>query len=1065
MPSSSKIISVLLADDHAIIRKGLRLLLEDESDIRIVAEAGDGRAAIEGVRAHAPDVVVMDISMPDVNGIEATRHIVTTFPGTKVIALSIHSGRQFIKDMLSAGAVGYILKESAPEEIIAGIRAVMQGDIYLSAAVTETVVADMVNGRPSVPDDEKEDGTLGKIAAERAVISSKLHRPPMPADHVTRPRLLAALDEGRQRPLTLISAPAGYGKSILASCWLETWGGSTAWLSLDAHDDDLHSFLFYLLAAIETMFPDAVPKTSALANASDQPKLPVLAASLLNELGRIEQDFILALDDLHLLRDASVYQLLGEVIQHLPSRMHLVLIGRRDPFLPIANLRARGQVTEIRTTDLRFRSTETAAYLRQIYDTETDDAVAAAWTEKTEGWITGLRLATLAIRHQGDSRVLSDQKDSNHYAREYLFEEVFTNQPPQIRHWLARTSILDRFCPELCEAVIGKAAMSASDALDGWQFITRLKDNNLFLINLDSENHWFRYHHMFQQLLHNQLKRRQSPEEITVLHHRASRWFEHQGLIGEAIRHALRGDDPVGAAQLVERNRQAALNADQWSLLDKWLASLPEDIRQARPEILLATAWVAYARFRVPEIQALLERIGTLVDQDTVSPIVSGEMNLFHSFLACLQGQATTCLAFAQKALDQLPVECEAGRADAEIYLGLGYQMVGQKDNAIRTMKDKLRRHPRRAGRFLTRLHATIAFVHLLSGELRQAEEAAIQLKSEATKSTLHFAELWGYFLQGCCAFQTLDLEAADRHLGYVAENRYTSHTMAAINALAGRALVQQAMGQADRADDSVRELRTFAMETNDPQNLVIAESCQARLFLLRGDPKPAIRWLQTCDVPHNPASMLFFLEIPSITQTRALIAAGSDDQLKDAETKLSALWEAALSLHNVYQMIDIGVLRSLVLSKMACRDEAFAVLGQVVTLAAPGGWIRPFVEAGAPLTVLLQQLRQKDVADDDVNELLSAIGDGEALISTPVSGALSKQAVTPQPLVEPLTNRELDILELLAQRLQNKEIADQLCVSTETVKSHLKNIYQKLDTGNRREAVQKARRLGLLPS
>ena len=749
MPSPSKIISVLLADDHAIIRKGLRLLLEDEADIRIVAEAGDGRAAIEGVRAHAPDVVVMDISMPDVNGTEATRHITSTLPGTKVIALSIHSGRQFIKDMLSAGAVGYILKESAPEEIIEGIRAVMRGDIYLSAAVTETVVAEMVNGRPNVPDDEKEDGTLGKIAAEKAVIYSKLHRPPMPADHVTRTRLLAALDGGRHRPLTLISAPAGYGKSTLASCWLETWGGSTAWLSLDAHDDDLYSFLGYLLAAIETMFPNAVPKTSALAVGSNQPGLPILAASLLNELGRIEQDFILALDDLHLLRDASVYQLMGEVIQHLPIRMHLVLIGRRDPFLPIADLRARDQVTEIRATDLRFQSNETAAYLRQVYDTETDEAVAAAWTEKTEGWITGLRLAAIAMRRQGDVRVLSDQNNSSHYVREYLFEEVFSNQPPQMRHWLARTSILDRFCPGLCEAVIGKDAMSTPDALDGWQFITRLKDDNLFLINLDSENHWFRYHHMFQKLLHNQLKRRQSPEEVTVLHHRASRWFEHQGLIDEAIRHALRGDDPVGAAQLVEHNRQAVLNADQWYLLDKWLARLPEDIRQARPEILLAAAWVAYAKFRVPEIHSLLERIETFVDLDTVSPIVSGEMNLFRSYLACLQGQAATSLCFAQRALDQLPAECEAGRADAEIYLGLGYQMVGQKDTAIRTMKEKLRRHPRRAGRFLTRLQAAIAFVHLLSGELRQAQEAAIQLKSEATKTLTPFCGVVGLFSSG----------------------------------------------------------------------------------------------------------------------------------------------------------------------------------------------------------------------------------------------------------------------------------------------------------------------------
>ena len=1060
MPSPSKIISVLLVDDHAIIRKGLRLLLEDEADIRIVAEAGDGRAAIEGVRTHTPDVVVMDISMPDVNGIEATRHIVTTFPGTKVIALSIHSGRQFIKDMLSAGAVGYILKESAPEEIIAGIRAVMQGEIYLSAAVTETVVADMVNGQPNVPDDEKEDGTLGKMAAEKAVIYSKLHRPPMPADHVTRTRLLAALDGGRHRPLTLISAPAGYGKSTLASCWLETWGGSTAWLSLDAHDDDLHSFLFYLLAAIETMFPDAVPKTSALTSASDQPKLPVLAASLLNELGRIEQDFILALDDLHLLRDASVYQLLGHVIQHLPSRIHLVLIGRRDPFLPIANLRARGQVTEIRATDLRFRATETAAYLQQIYDVGTEDAVAAEWTEKTEGWITGLRLAALAMRHQGDIRVLPDQKDNSHYVQEYLFAEVISNQRPQMRRWLACTSILDRFCPGLCEAIIGEDTTSDPDAMDGWQFITRLKDDNLFIINLDSDNHWFRYHHMFQQLLHNQLKRHQSPEEITLLHHRASQWFEHQGLIDEAIWHALSADDETGVVRLVKQNRHAMYDNEKWFAVEKWLSQIPEGVIRNSPELLLAQTWASYYRADFAHILPTVDAAETLLSNEPQDQPLLGEIDLFRGVFCFMQGHGKRSLSYFEDALQRIPQKYQMVRGFSEMYFGMAGQMVGQLERVVSYLSDQLD-DPSLAMSRKIRARTALVWIHLISGDLNAAHSLNTQLQHMAGKEKSAIFKTWSFYNQGLIHFYRNELDAARRHFHQAAETHFLVLIRASVDCLAGLALTCQAMHQTDKASDAIELLMKNTLPLEDPALTQIVDSCKDRLSMMRGESVSVAGLSDFTGHAPDVGAMAIWLEIPAITQCRVLLAEGSDASLQEAEEKLQVYWTRNQAHHNTLQTIGILVLLTIVRHRQGQLEASLDVLEQAIALAEPGGVMRPFVEAGPSMAALLEQLQPQKNAVSFIAKLRAALADDASVVPEPTDRPIATQEST-QPLIDPLTNRELDVLELLAKRLQNKEIADNLCIAPSTVKAHLRSIYQKLDVDSRQKAVVRATTLGI---
>jgi LuxR family maltose regulon positive regulatory protein len=616
-------LSVLLVDDHAVLRKGLRLLLEEEGDLTVVGEAGDGREAIELFRKLAPDVVVMDITMKGLSGIETTRHIVSESPGARVVALSIHSGRRFVEQMLAAGAAGYILKDSVPEELVKGIRAVIRGEVYLSAAITGLVVSqyksnlrrtpamdasakptlrereilrllvegnsdaqiatalgldeDTVatarrrlmdelgaqdvaelaeaarNGRWSAGAEETREALErdpGRETAVTPIIQTKLHAPPVPDDHVHRPRLLERLERGRDLPLTLVSAPAGYGKTMLVSRWVSTCGLPTAWLSLNEDDNNLRQFLRYVLAAVRSVFPDAAEKTRSLCDAAILPPLSVLAATLTNDLDGIDEDYVLVLDDYHCLREEPIHGLITELLRHPPGSLHLVLITRRDPPLPLASLFAANRLGEIRLQDLRFTRPETTALLEKTVSLTVSDDALARLEREVEGWVVGLRLVTLALcQVASPEEFLKGMSGGIQRIREYLLHEVMAGRSLQMQDWLLKTSILDRFCEKLCDAVCEVDDTPGTLDLDGRQFIDALQRGNLFTISLDTQGEWFRYHPMFRQLLSEQLKRRTGPDEIATLHSRAGEWFASRDLITESIEHTLGAGEVVGLAE------------------------------------------------------------------------------------------------------------------------------------------------------------------------------------------------------------------------------------------------------------------------------------------------------------------------------------------------------------------------------------------------------------------------------------------------------------------------------------------------------------------------------------
>jgi ATP/maltotriose-dependent transcriptional regulator MalT/CheY-like chemotaxis protein len=509
--------TILLVDDHPLVRKGLRVLLERERGLAVAGEAGDGSEALALARALAPDVVVLDVSMPGMNGFEAAPRILAASPGSKVVTLSMHRERSFVDAMLKAGAAAYVLKDSAPEDLVAAVRAALRGECFLSPPILGTVVSgyrEAVEGAARSP----------------FVLQTKLHRPALPTDLVPREAILARLEAGVDLPLTLVSAPAGYGKSVAIASWLSRSERRSTWLSLDAQDANLAQFLVDVVAAVRRVFPAACEETLRQATSPTAAPVGALAGTFINELDGLDAPIVLVLDDYHHIGPASpVNELIQQLLTRPPGRLHLVIVTRRDPPIPLALLRARGQVNEIRMRELRFDPAEARALIEASVRVPLSDDMLDQVERELEGWVAGLRLVALSLRNAEDAGALFDHlRGGVQHAQQYLTHEALAEQPPDVREWLLKTAVLDRFCASLC------AAMCAPDAPDararGEQFVKTLLDENLFVVPLDPEGEWFRYHPLFQELLIAELGRSSADVDIAGLHARAREWFDRRAL-------------------------------------------------------------------------------------------------------------------------------------------------------------------------------------------------------------------------------------------------------------------------------------------------------------------------------------------------------------------------------------------------------------------------------------------------------------------------------------------------------------------------------------------------------
>ncbi len=725
------------------------------------------------------------------------------------------------------------------------------------------------------------------------ILRTKLYRPSVPEDYVHRHRLDEHMDLGLQTPLTVLSAPAGYGKSMLISHWAETLEHRSAWLSLDATESELRQFLVYFVAAVETAFAGSCAETAAMLTSPEMPPVLVLAHSLVNELDTLEAPLVLVLDDYHHIEGSSaVHDFLIRLLEHPPEPLHLVLVTRRDPPLPLTSLRAGGRLVELRQQDLRFTSLETEELFAATLELTVGEDALANLEREIEGWAAGLRLVSLALRQAEDPAIfISNLCGGLPNSQEYLLQEVLAGLPPDVRDQLLKSAILDRFCADLLDVVWSPDITAEPPSPSGREFLDLLQRSNLFTISLDVQGEWFRYHHLFQDLLRWEFKQYHSPDDIAALHSRASEWFESRGFIAESIEHSLAAGDAERAADIVERHRSGEINAGRVDLVARWLSTLPAATRKERPKLLLTEALILYPQVVPERLAPIIERVDALAKEGQPDDLeLAGEVAFFKGYLRYWDGQGERSISYLEQASRLLEGTQLLIRRFVHTQLALARSLAGQEEQAIRGLEDRIAGVDGSAVQYRAALWIALAVVHLLGGELARARIAAQRLLSLATESGAANLKIWADYLLACSYWHSGDLDGAVRHAALASSNLRWLWPRRAVDALAVLALAHQLKGWSEEAAEVLSLLRDFALETNDASCQLVADSCFARIALLRGDPARAVKWARTPLQDAKMTDLWFWLKVPWITQARVLIAAGSNANLQEATERLATL-------------------------------------------------------------------------------------------------------------------------------------------------------------------------------
>jgi LuxR family transcriptional regulator, maltose regulon positive regulatory protein len=901
------------------------------------------------------------------------------------------------------------------------------------------------------------------------LLTTKLYIPPSRPNLVPRPRLIEQLNAGLHlgRKLTLISAPAGFGKTTLLSEWIASCERLEpvvrfAWVSLDQGDNDLARFWAYFIAALQSIHADIGEAALAMFRSPKPPPVEAFLTGLINEITAAKLGpFVLVLDDYHLIKTQSIHDALAFLLDHLPPQMHLVVATRADPPLPIARLRGRGQLTELRLTDLRFTLDEATEFLNQVtgLGLATDDVATLAF--RTEGWIAGLQMASLAMQarismqgREDTASFINAFRGSDRYILDYLVEEVLQRQSDTVQAFLLQTSVLDRLTGPLCDAITGQG--------DGQTTLETLERANLFIVPLDNERQWYRYHRLFADLLRQRLLQSQ-PDQVSTLHRRASEWHEQNGFMGEAIEHALSAEDLERAAHLVEQAAEATLMRSEAATLLRWVDALPDELVRARPTLCLFHAWALLLGGRpIEQVESRLQN----VDKDAD---LAGKAASLRAFVAIFQGQVERAVELSQEAMEQLAEDDLFLRSIATWMLAISDMMDGDLVGGTQTLGE-IAKKSQEAGNVMIAVMTTctLAEMHMTQGQLGQAQAVyhqALELATDAQGQRLPIA---GMALIGLGELEREwnNLETAERYLTKGIEQIEFWGEIGALDGYIFLAYVKQAQGNAAGAADAIQKAQQLAVQFDATElDDVLAGAHQAYLFALQGNLEPARRWIEERKLTVDAALAELEEQIRSglsghsrrwrtieyLTLVRLLNAQAQHDQ---ALAILDLLEKISEQYGLTGRVIRFQVLEALTYQAQDDSTQALAALERALALAEPEGYVRVFADEGEPMAALLRQAAGRGIAVEYTSKLLTGLETKEAALSS---------VTRHSSLVEPLSEREMEVLRLLQTTLSTPEIAEQLIVSVNTVRTHVKSIYAKLGVHRRLEAVRRAEEWGLM--
>ena len=931
------------------------------------------------------------------------------------------------------------------------------------------------------------------------LLETKLYLPKCSASLVSRPNLLARIRQ--ERKLTLVSAPAGFGKTTLLAEWIASVPDSRiAWVSLDASDNAPAFFWTYFITALQRVKAGIGERSHSLLNSPQPPPIESVLVTLINEISTIEEPLCLILDDYHVIENRAIHQAIDFFIRHLPEQMHLIVASRSDPPWSLARLRARRHLNELRAADLRFTPDEVAAFLSQVMGLDISASDVAALEQRTEGWIAGLQLAALSMQGRDDvSGFVAAFSGDDRYIVDYLLEEVLQRQSDRIRNFLLQTSILDRLSAPLCNAVCDSVTGAADSQADSQSMLVELERGNLFVVPLDNKRQWYRYHHLFADVLQAHAKTEQ-PERLLRLHGRASEWYQQQGAMPEAIHHALAGQVFGRAADLIEQTWPTMRRRQQEPTLLGWIKALPDSIIRNRPVLSVAYALALLNDGQLEAVEARLQDAERWLDRDRkaateVDTLLTGSADeqrvvvneaLFRALPAAIantrayrsqaSGDIAGTVTHARQALKLLPADAEYERGTTTALLGLAYWSSGKLEAAYQSFSAGLETFKQMGGP-QTSVGGTLVLANMgiAQGRFRQTIrlcEQALEIATQQSESVLSgAAELLltlseVHYEQGnlAAAGQLLLRGEALRQQISLPGTEYLWGVM--------QARLKTAQGDFEGALEQLHEAQQLYDKTPIPKVRPVA-AMKAQIWIKQGRLAEALNWSRERELSVED-ELSYLREYEHITLARILIAqyrleeqspssepGFSEESLQKSLNLLSRLLAAAEADDRTNSVIEILVVQALAYEARNDVAGAIVPLTHTLTLAEPEGYIRLFAEAGAPMQRLLERAVTHQITPTYTNQILTALKNWGQQPETPASqtsfGGLSGIEA------DPLSPRELDVLRLLNTELSGPEIARELVVALSTVRTHTKSIYSKLDVTNRRAAVNRATELGLI--
>jgi LuxR family transcriptional regulator, maltose regulon positive regulatory protein len=898
---------------------------------------------------------------------------------------------------------------------------------------------------------------------DRQILKAKLYVPRYRADAVPRSRLHERLDEGARREVTVVSAPAGFGKTTLLADWSQRSEPPVAWVSLDERDDDPARFLLYLIAAIETIHEDFGKATRAfLGSLESREELEPVLTALSNEILELPRDFVLVLDDYHSVRSETIHDVLAFLLDHWPPPMHLVIAGRTSPPLPLPRLRARGRLTELGAPDLRFTHEEAADFLGRTMGLNLTAERVAALEKGTEGWIAGLQLAAHALRDREEEfSSMEAIAGGARHVFDYLADEVLSRQPEDVREFLLETSVVETLSGPLCEVL--------TDRTDGLEMLERLERENLFLVPLDEEGRYYRYHHLFAAFLRERLQR-VSPDAILELHRRAGLWYEDDGCLALAVEHTLAAKDFDRAADLIEEETGVRRRYVDAALLLRWLGTLPDGMVHQRPQLCLLYAWAlahsgaleeAELRLRDTEEAMKLGDGASTMGLSDEERTMLGEICIIRARMAAMREDAALTTELSNRALDLLPESEVHLRGDVALDLGHAYCSVGDLESA-REAFSRAAATGRAADDLRTSLFALRyqASLEISRGRLREAEDLLLEGRRLAERRPEGVPSVAGIIHTGLgeLLYERGALDEARRLLEEGIEHgRRSGEAKILVYGYVNLTRVLMAQGDTEGAHSLIRE----AGELTPRWPLIWA--WQARFYLAQGDVGSAACWAREYGATED--YMNYPRHFERITMARVLLG---EDRTDEALDSLGNLLEDAVSEGRMAHEIELRVLLALASERLGATGEAFDHLERALSLAEPEGFVRVFVDEGMPMAALLERLIREPRDDGSYAGAPDGAPDAyagrllEHLALEADSGNGGPRSGR-SPGLEPLSGREVEVLELVAAGRSNAEIAGELYLSVGTVKAHVHHIFGKLLVRNRSQAVARARELRLL--